>query len=98
MSIVTVNGAIGPRELGVTSVHEHLFIDLSWAVKEPKDVLMKKLFYGKVEMKNLGILRRMPLAVKDNFILDDAELMEEELLEFKRGRRRQHSRIVLPWI
>jgi phosphotriesterase-related protein len=85
MAIITVDGVIQPEKLGITSVHEHLLIDLTWAVREPKDVVQKAFFNKKIEMKNLGVLRRMPLAMRDNCLLDDPELIEEELLEFKRA-------------
>ncbi len=29
--VMTVRGAISPDELGHTQMHDHLFIDLSWA-------------------------------------------------------------------
>jgi len=85
MAIITVDGVIEPKKLGVTSVHEHLLIDLSWAVKEPKDVLRKALFHQAVDITKLSVLRRTPLAVMDNCILDDMMLIEDELLEFKRA-------------
>ena len=83
MSVITVNGEIDAKNLGITLAHEHLFIDITWAVPEIKDPVRKALFNKKIELENLGILRRIPTAIRENCILDDEKLIESELHIFK---------------
>ena len=82
---MTVNGEIDSDALGVTLPHEHLFVDLRFACKEPSDPVEKSLFHSDVGISNIGLLRRNPYLVGDNSLLDDIDLITEEVLEFKKA-------------
>ena len=53
--------------------HEHLLLDMTHEAVEPKTEEEKELFYGKVTMEGLGVLRRNPYIVRENLILDSVE-------------------------
>lgn len=83
MSVMTVLGPIDASELGFTLPHEHIFLDLTNQFREPKETTRRKLANQKVGISNIGILRRNPLALRDNLVIDDYEIAESELLKFK---------------
>jgi phosphotriesterase-related protein len=85
MGVVTVLGPVKTDELGIVLPHEHLFIDLRNQFTEPEEISKKVLADQQVSIRNLGILRRNPYAVKDNLLLSDLELAEKELKEFKKA-------------
>ena len=85
MSVITVNGIIDANDLGMTLPHEHIFGDLSNQFQEPSEATRRSLSNQKVNMSNLDILRRNPLAVKDNLVFDDIKLAEKEVFEFKKA-------------
>ena len=85
MSIMTVLGEIEREALGITLPHEHFFVDLRWACKEPIDPVENVLFHSLVGMENVGRLRRNPYIVSDNSLLDDLDLTTKEVLEFKKA-------------
>ena len=74
----TLRGVISADEVNLICPHEHLFIDLTHEAVAPKTEAEKELFYGDIEMKNLGVLRRNPYIVRTNLILDDVDLAVEE--------------------
>lgn len=84
--VITVKGPLEPGQLGVTIMHEHLFIDLRQnhlpdhytpATEVPR-------WEAKLELSNLHLAREgLPLA--DNYILVDERAAVEEALEFKRS-------------
>lgn len=74
----TVCGTISADEVGLICPHEHLFLDMTHEAVEPKTEAEKELFYGNIQMKNLGVLHRNPYIVKTNLILDDVDLAVEE--------------------
>ena len=74
----TVNGTICADEAGLICPHEHLFLDMTHEAVEPKTEAAKELFYGDIQMKDLGVLHRNPYIVKTNLILDDVDLAVEE--------------------
>ena len=82
MAIQTVLGSIDKGHLGVTSPHEHIYIDLSgfYINKGTPGYNGAK---DKVSIENLGILNRDPYALLDNLILDDEAVQTGELLRFK---------------
>jgi len=86
-SIITVSGEIDPDLAGVTLPHEHLLIDGSCWWKEParEDVARQRIANLPITMDLLGEIRRAPTqSVRSNLILDDANLAEREILEFKK--------------
>jgi phosphotriesterase-related protein len=85
-SVNTVLGPVPPAELGVVLPHEHLMIDTTCYYQPPSEASARALGEGRVEITNLGRLRRNLYAVRDNLILDDVDLAIDEVQEFrKRG-------------
>jgi phosphotriesterase-related protein len=80
--INTVLGEIREDELGVTSSHEHIFIDMRGCVdvtgNEPA------CFYDKITMENRAEVFADPYAILDNALLDGVDDAVEELLYFKK--------------
>jgi len=85
MPVITVLGEIDPEELGVTAPHEHIFIDCRKVFDEFPDVATQSLAEQKVDITNLGILRRNHRALRDNLLLSDLNVARQELLEFKKA-------------
>ena len=85
MSVITVQGPINADELGITLPHEHIFLDLRNQYREPSEITRKSIGEQKVNINNLDILRRNPLAIKDNLVINDVKLAEEELFQFKKA-------------
>lgn len=79
-SIVTVLGEVAPEEIGVTMMHEHVFIDVSnnfWGVDDPELVHYRD---RPVTLDLVDLLRRYPFSlVVDNVRLDDEQLAVEEV-------------------
>jgi phosphotriesterase-related protein len=76
--IWTVSGPIEPDELGRTTMHEHLLIDVAAQYAEPAEPIPPDL---KVSMENLGTIRWNVNAVPDNLVIDDVDLVVEELAD-----------------
>lgn len=72
-TINTVNGPISLDEMGLTSPHEHVFINISNQYPGKKDAYGINGDTDKVNIKNLGALRRDCYLIRDNLILDDLE-------------------------
>jgi len=85
MGINTVTGRITKGQLGIAAPHEHILLDLSNQFNEPSEVSLKSVAYQKVRMRHLGLLRRNPLAMRDNLIINDSALAAREIMEFKRA-------------
>lgn len=80
--IKTVTGDVDKKELGVTSAHEHLFIDMKNCVDEPeKD---DGIFYRPFSAKLRGEVFCDPYAVWDNAFINEYDVAERELEAFKR--------------
>lgn len=85
MSVMTVNGKIDAGDLGVTTPHEHIFIDMEVFFTEPEEIGAKMTAYRPVSMEHLGILKRNPFALKDNVVMTDVKTQTDELKFFKRA-------------
>ncbi|MDE0106662.1 MAG: hypothetical protein OXN96_02580 [Bryobacterales bacterium] len=84
--IITVLGPIPANELGVTLMHEHLFIDLTCNFVYPDEATRQAYIETPVRMEILGLLRRFPFSLTlDNLRLFDEEVAREEVLRFKLG-------------
>lgn len=79
--ITTVLGEIPENDLGITSSHEHIFIDMRGCVdvagKEPP------CFYDKISMSNRAEVFSDPYAILDNALLEGIEDAVEEMNYFK---------------
>jgi len=79
--VITVNGAVAPKELGPTLTHERLFIEL-WNDNVPTHntpVTDSLLWDQKLTMENLYLARRR------NYILGDEVAAIAEIMEFKKN-------------
>lgn len=83
MGIRTVLGDVNSKDLRIISPHEHVLIDIRNQYTEPKEATLKGLGEKKVSLPYLDILSRNPYALKDNLVLNNPDLAETELLEFK---------------
>jgi phosphotriesterase-related protein len=82
--ILTVLGPIEPEELGPTTMHEHVLIDLSCNFVTPTEESERTLLDAPVTMDILGVLRRRPFSrCLANVVLDDERLAVEELARFR---------------
>ncbi len=79
MPIHTVLGPIAPDELGLTSMHEHLFLDAGCLYIPTPDSLPDD---EPVSMHNLGFLRWNNQGLRDNLIVDDREMIASGLTSF----------------
>ena len=83
MKLKTVCGEISRQELGVTTTHEHVLLNLTTFYEERPVPGIPDPSTQKVEMWTLGTLNRDCYALKDNLKLDDEALQTEELARFK---------------
>ncbi len=80
--ITTVLGEIDEKDLGVTSSHEHIFIDMRCCVDTPQNP--PEFFYDKVTGENRAEVLIDPYAILDNALLDNFEDAVEEIEYFKK--------------
>ena len=85
MSVMTVCGPMPGNALGVISPHEHIFIDIRNQFSEFTAATRRAISEQPVQMSNLDALSRNPYAVKDNLVLADLAVAEDEVLRFKRA-------------
>jgi phosphotriesterase-related protein len=81
--VMTVRGPVAPSDLGITLIHEHLFIDLQCWKLAPRTDLQREYAGKPLSMEILGEVRRDPLVFEDNLFMEDVELSLTEVLEFK---------------
>ncbi len=81
--IQTVLGQIRKEDVGITTTHEHIFIDLTGFFTEHPVRGIDDPATAKVAMENLGILNRDPYALKDNLLMMDPKVQKKELMHFK---------------
>jgi phosphotriesterase-related protein len=80
----TVLGPIDPNKLGITLVHEHLFIDeVPSYFQFPETATLRKIAYQPLSLEILGWVRFNPNGNQDNMRLDDEDMMAKEILRFK---------------
>ena len=70
-TIRTVLGEVTEDEVRLICPHEHLFLNMMHEAVEPRTQEERRIFYGKIEMHNLGVLRKNPYIVRENLILDN---------------------------
>ena len=79
--IETVLGPIREDRLGITSAHEHLFIDMRHCVDIQGNE--SALFYEKVRLDNRGEVSANPYAILDNALLEGTEDVIREVEAFR---------------
>jgi len=77
--VMTVRGPIAAQDLGVTLMHEHLFIDLSFLLDPPAADWQKPLVDAEITLANRGLLQVDPYVNRRNLVLDDLDLAVAEL-------------------
>ena len=83
---MTVLGPIEPEELGPTTMHEHVLVDLSCNFVTPVAESERSLLDAPVTMDILGVLRRRPFSrCLDNVVLSDEQLAIDELTRFRQA-------------
>ena len=85
MPVTTVQGPKESGELGVTTPHEHILIDLRNQFTYHPEATRTAYAEQKVNIRNLDVLSRDPYAVRDNLLMNDVRLAEAELLEFRKA-------------
>jgi phosphotriesterase-related protein len=83
MTVMTVLGPVRANQLGLTLVHEHLFLDLRNQFSEFSDPERQRISHGPLSLANAGLLRRNPYAIRDNLLLDDLALAIQEVRAFE---------------
>ena len=83
--IQTVLGKIKPEDLGITTTHEHLFIDLRWMLVPPKESTELFKAYEPIGLDNLGWIRRNWTSNLDNLLISDEEITITEASKYKRA-------------
>jgi phosphotriesterase-related protein len=85
MSVMGVQGALDTDRLGIVSPHEHILIDIRNQFTPFASASRRALSEERVSLSNLDVLSRNPYAVRDNLVLSDVTVAEQELLRFKRA-------------
>jgi phosphotriesterase-related protein len=82
--VTTVLGPVAADELGITTTHEHLLVDVRDAYwRLPEDRALQEFALQPVELENLYLLRRNFVSNRDNLVLDDLDLAVAELAKFR---------------
>lgn len=81
--VETVTGAVGADELGPTSPHEHVFVDIRCWFDPPADAASRGVADVRVGPSTETRVRLNPFAVRDNLVLDDLVVAIEEVGRFK---------------
>jgi phosphotriesterase-related protein len=81
--VMTVRGPIDPSDLGVTLMHEHLFIDLRHLWAPPVHEWQKALVDADLVLRTRGLLQVDSYVSRQNLALDDPDLTVAELAPFR---------------
>lgn len=81
---MTVLGPVDSSELGQTSIHEHIFCDLTHYLIKPKNQEEADFLEEPVNVKNLYALKNSPYSNRDNALLDDMDQALREVALFKK--------------
>lgn len=98
MSVQTVTGEVDKANLGITTPHEHIFIELTAFFEEHYLEDCESPATASVTMDKLGILNRDPYAIKDNLSMLDYETQKKEILRFKKAGGKTIVDATLPGI
>ncbi|TMF01665.1 MAG: phosphotriesterase-related protein [Chloroflexi bacterium] len=81
--VMTVRGPISGRDLGITLMHEHVFIDLTLLWDSPTSEWQKPLVDAEITLANRGLLQVDPYVSRRNLVLDDFGAAVAELAQFR---------------
>jgi phosphotriesterase-related protein len=84
--VITVLGPIEPDEVGLTMMHEHVFVDTrDTTFLPPQEASLRHYEFEKVDISFLWLLRRRPFSLcRDNVVLSDEATAIRELEHFTR--------------
>jgi phosphotriesterase-related protein len=85
MAVMTANGPIEGEALGITLPHEHLFVDLTFTYREPRDPALAQRATKDVSPADLRLLKYDLGAIRSNLVLDNGGLAARELERFKQA-------------
>ena len=77
--VQTVLGPVAPSELGPTTAHEHLHVDISFLFRPARYSPSRELEDAPIELKNLGWIRRNYYSNRPNLQLMDVNTAIEEV-------------------
>lgn len=83
--LITVTGEISCNDVDIISPHEHVLIDIRNQFTGFEEITLRRQSEQKVTIEKLGALSRNPYALRDNLVLDDEALAEQELMNFKKA-------------
>src|SRR5256885_3441903 len=72
--VMTVRGPVPAPDLGITLMHEHVFIDLSILWDAPTSDWQKPLVDAEISLANRGLLQVDPYVSRRNLLLDDFDV------------------------
>jgi len=81
--VMTVRGPVPAPDLGITLMHEHVFIDLSFLWDAPTSEWQKPLVDAEITLANRGLLQVDPYVSRRNLLLDEFDVAVEELAPFR---------------
>src|SRR5712692_4736520 len=81
--VMTVRGPIAAGDLGITLMHEHVFIDLSFLWDSPTSEWQKPLVDAAITLANRGLLQVDPYVSRRNLVLNDLDIAAAELAPFR---------------
>ena len=81
--VMTVRGPISARDLGITLMHEHVLIDLTFLWDPPTADWQKPLVDAEITLANRGLLQVDPYVSRHNLVLDDLDVAAAELRPFR---------------
>ena len=81
--VMTVCGPIAPLDLGMTLMHEHVFIDLSFLWDPPTYEWQRPLVDAELTLATRGLLNVDPYVSRANLVLDELEVAIAELSPFR---------------
>jgi len=83
--VQTVLGAIDPRELGPTTMHEHLLIDFRFMFREPPDAADHARAREEITLENRGWIAYNHYSSLPNLLLTDVGVAIEEARLFRQA-------------
>jgi phosphotriesterase-related protein len=77
---------ISPDDLGPVLPHEHLLLDFHAALQPPPPpYTSEEVSDLDFQMENMGIIRQFPYSVKKNLVVDEVDVLQEELVHYKKA-------------
>src|ERR1700730_5580421 len=84
--MATVNTVLGPIDanlIGETMSHVHLTIDIMCWFRPPDSGVLRGLSESRINLRNLGLVRRNAMLFKDNLVQDNLDLATNEAGQYR---------------